>query len=187
MPYRRSIFLINKRFQLRFSLYVCSWLFALSLIYPLIIHNLFELFVRHAALDPTGPALSQLEQTRTNVFWLLVFLQLMFLGITFLISIFMSHRIAGPLYKLHKFFADAEKGNLNQDLYFRKNDHFQDLAEDYNRMISGIRVILAKNVSSSSAAVARIERALPHVDEQGRKELEEALTALREINERTPL
>jgi len=76
---------------------------------------------------------------------------------------------------------------LNQDLYFRKNDHFQDLAEDYNRMISGIRVILAKNVSSSSAAVARIERALPHVDEQGRKELEEALTALREINERTPL
>jgi methyl-accepting chemotaxis protein len=187
MPYRRSIFLINKKFQLRFSLYVCSWLFALSLVYPLIIHNLFELFVRYAALDPTGPALSQLERTRSNVFWLLVFLQLLFLGITFLISIFMSHRIAGPLYKLSKFFADAENGNLDQDLYFRKNDHFQDLADDYNRMIAGIRGTLGKNVTTASTAITRVERALGHVDEEGRKELEEALTALREIRERTPL
>jgi len=101
MPYRRSIFLINKRFQLRFSLYVCSWLFALSLIYPLIIHNLFELFVRHAALDPTGPALSQLEQTRTNVFWLLVFLQLMFLGITF-----------GPALQAPQVFRRCREGQL---------------------------------------------------------------------------
>ena len=187
MPYRRSVFLIDRPFQLRFSFYVCSWLFALSLIYPFIIHNLFELFARYASTDPTGPALSQLQETRADVFRLLVLLQLLFVGITFLISMFMSHRIAGPLYKLKKFFADAQDGNLNQELHFRKNDHFQDLAADYNRMITGIRSILDKNVDTAQAAISRIERALPRVDDEARKDLEEALTALREVRERTPL
>jgi hypothetical protein len=39
--YKRSIILINKDFQFRFSFYVCSWLIALSFVYPLIIANVF--------------------------------------------------------------------------------------------------------------------------------------------------
>lgn len=191
MAYRRSIFLINKKFQLRFALYVCSWLFALSLIYPLIIHNLFDFFVRSAALDPMGPALTRLEETRGQMLWLLVLLQLLFLGVTFLISVFMSHRIAGPLYKLRKFFEEARNGNFRQQLFFRKNDHFHELADDYNDMVQGIRTILGKNVDTASAAISRIEKALvqlePATQATGRKELEEALAALREIRERTPL
>lgn len=184
--YRRSIFLINKKFQLRFSLYVCSWLFALSLVYPLIISNLFDYFIRYAALDPNGPALTTLEQTRAELMWLLVFLQIVFLAVTFLISIFMSHRIAGPLYKLKKFFEEVRGGKLRQDLYFRENDHFQDLAKEFNGMVGGIRDILEKNVQTADAAITRIERAMQHADHQGKKDLEEALAALREIRERTP-
>ena len=125
-PYRRNIFLINKKFQFRFAFYVCSWLVALSFVYPLIVHSLFEYFVRYAMLDPTGPSIDSLQGTRKEILTLLVALQVIFLVVTFLISIFMSHRIAGPLHKLSRFFADARDGKLEQKLFFREKDHFQD-------------------------------------------------------------
>lgn len=143
MPqYRRSIFLINRPFQLRFAFYVCSWLFALSLVYPLIIYNLFDFFSRYLTRDPNGPSVAAIQSLRKEIVLLLVFFQVVFLLITFLISIFVSHRIAGPLYKLKNFFRQNGGGKLSPDLYFRKNDHFMDIAEEYNVMLSRLRAEL---------------------------------------------
>src|SRR5690242_20117115 len=105
--YRRGIFLINKRFQLRFALYVCSWLAVLSLAYPLIISNIVEYFIHYLAQDPMGPGLAVLEKTKTEAGMLLWIMEFIFLSLAFIISIFMSHRIAGPLYKLHRFLREA--------------------------------------------------------------------------------
>jgi methyl-accepting chemotaxis protein len=140
--HRRSIFLINRPFQLRFAFFVCSWLFALSLVYPLIIYNLFDFFARYLVRDPNGPGLASIESLRKEIIFLLIFFQVIFLVITFMISIFVSHRIAGPLYKLKNFFRQNGAGKLSSDLYFRKNDHFQDVAQEYNLMLSKLRAEL---------------------------------------------
>lgn len=137
--YKRRTYLINKKFQLRFSFYVCSWLFGLSLVYPFIIYGVFDMFMRYAALDPMGPPVESLKEIRSDLIWMLVGLQALFLVITFVISIFVSHRIAGPLFKLRKSFHEAENGNLDQQIVFRKYDYFPELAESFNRMLSGIR------------------------------------------------
>ena len=81
MEYKRRTFIIDKRFQLKFSLYVCSWMFVLSLIYPLIIYNLFDFFLRHSngAFGTDGAALAA---TRNDILFLLIFLQALFLGVT---------------------------------------------------------------------------------------------------------
>lgn len=172
--YRRSIFLINKKFQFRFAFYVCSWLLALSFVYPLIVHSLFGYFVRYAAADPNGPSVQSLMDVRSQVLFLLAMLQAIFLFVTFLISIFMSHRIAGPLFKLSKFFSQAKAGNLGAELYFRDKDHFQDLAAQYNDMMQGIR-------SREEAAISAIEAALPSVAPDARASLEKAIASLRPL------
>jgi methyl-accepting chemotaxis protein len=140
--HRRSIFLIDRPFQLRFSFYVCSWLFALSFVYPLIIFNLFDYFARYLTLDPNGPSLIMIQNVRKEIVILLVVFQIIFLAITFMISIFVSHRIAGPLYKLKNFLRQNGGGKLSADLQFRQNDHFKDLAVEYNLMISKLRAEL---------------------------------------------
>jgi methyl-accepting chemotaxis protein len=140
--YRRSIFLINRPFQLKFAFFVCSWLFALSLAYPLVIYNLFDLFFRYLSRDPNGPGLAALQTFRQEIIFLLATFQIFFLIITFMISIFVSHRIAGPLYKLKNFFKQNGGGKLSPDLHFRKNDHFQDVAHEYNLMLSKLRAEL---------------------------------------------
>lgn len=171
--FRRSIILIDKKFQLRFCLYVCSWLFALSLVYPLIIDHLFEILMIVASKVPDAPAAKNVESTKTYVVVLLVILQLLFVGITFLISLFVSHRIAGPLFKLKKFFAEASQGHLSQNLKFREKDHFQDVADEYNSMMGALR-------RQRDSAVARIEQALEHTSADGKRKLQEALELLRE-------
>jgi methyl-accepting chemotaxis protein len=144
MQYKRKIFLINKPFQFRFSLYVCSWLFTISFVYPLIVYNLFEYFLHYMTLDPNGPTLEAIMMVRKDIIYLLIFFQLAFTGLTFLISIFMSHRIAGPLFKLKNFFRMNGNGKLSPEIFFRKSDHFQDVAADYNHMINSIRADISK-------------------------------------------
>lgn len=139
MAYRRRIFLINRKFQFRFSFYVSSWLIALSFVYPLIIFQLFDFFLKYLAADPNAPDIASLLATRQNLFSLLVLMQIVLVGVTFLLSIFLSHRIAGPLFKLKRFFAEAATGKLTGPLHFRKTDHFHDVAEDYNKMMDGLR------------------------------------------------
>lgn len=139
MLYKRSTFLINKRFQLRFAFFVCSWIFALSMVYPLIIYNIFEYFF-HMLSAPVAQPISpeKVKQVESQVLMILGLLQLLFLVVTFLLSIFISHRIAGPLYKLRKAIEDVRKGNLDQRITFRKSDHFTELQDSFNEMVQSL-------------------------------------------------
>jgi nitrogen fixation/metabolism regulation signal transduction histidine kinase len=154
-------------------------LIALSLVYPLIIFNLFGYFMKYLAMDPMGPALANLENTREEFLWLLVVLQVILLSLTFLISIFMSHRIAGPLYKLRMFLHQAAAGKMDQKLAFRKNDYFQDLVPAYNELLETVHTKIARKSEGIDQAIPIIEKAILHSSTEVRAELEAALTSLK--------
>ena len=181
MAYKRSIFLINRPFQLRFSFYVCSWLFALSLIYPWFIQSLFGAFVRYVTLDPMGPELAKLQTVRSQMTSILIGLQASFLAVTFLVSIFVSHKIAGPLYKLRRAFEDARGGNTSTKLRFRKGDHFQELADGYNEMMERFAGASAgKPPAQIGEAASHLEKALENPT-SSRQDIERALAALNDL------
>ncbi len=173
--HRRRILLINKPFQFRFIFYVCSWVFALSLIYPYLIMELFDWFYRRLGADPTGPAIQALQGTKTDFLILLAILQVTFIAIIFFLTLFMSHRIAGPIYKLRKLMNEARNGRL-EPVSFRKSDHFQELAADYNRLVESIRDTVA-------AAKIHADRALEkNPDEATRKELLDLVSTLNHLS-----
>jgi len=186
MAQRRSIFLINKNFQFRFAFYTCSWLVALSFVYPLIIFELFDFFLRYMAADPNSPEVSALLQTRESLLYLLVSMEIVLLSITFLLSIFMSHRIAGPLFKLKRFFGQAGTGKIGEKLFFRKSDHFHDIADSYNQMMTGLGTILATQAADVGAAAQKIEKLLPRLDPESREDLETIVAKLRQVQQTIP-
>jgi nitrogen fixation/metabolism regulation signal transduction histidine kinase len=55
------------------------------------------------------------------------------------IVIFISHKIAGPLYRLKQYMEKVENGDLSVQLKFRQGDAIHDIAESFNRMVEGIR------------------------------------------------
>lgn len=181
---RRGTFLINKRFQLRFSFYVCSWLILLSFVYPLIISNLLNYFISYLAADPLGPGLAMLEKTRAESFQLLLLMQGVLIGFAFLISIFMSHRIAGPLYKLRNYFIDAKNGNLDKILVFRKNDYFSEMVPAYNEMMAEIQNQLNSQQQVISTATTHLERLQTKLPPQLQIELKETLDVLKTVRKK---
>ncbi|MCM2278067.1 MAG: methyl-accepting chemotaxis protein [Oligoflexia bacterium] len=169
--YRRRIFLIDKKFQFRIALYVCAWVVALGFVHPLVVHSLFEIFIGFAAATPNGPELELLHQTRNEVLTLMSLTELVFVGLTFFSSLFLAHRIAGPIYKLRKLMGQAKAGDYSEQLRFRKYDHFQYLATDYNELVANFR-------ARTQQAAQGIEKAMASATPEGRRELEKALSAL---------
>jgi hypothetical protein len=187
-PKRRRILIINKRFQFRFAFYVCTWLFALSFIYPLIVDNIFTFFIRFIAADPASTKAANLIKIRNDVLVLLIGMQLVFLGLSFLISIFMSHRIAGPIYKIRKFLTEArEARGYPQKLSFREKDYFLELAQDYNGMVEEVQGRLKKNADGIADAIQRIEKVLPQLEgTQSTSEAHRELTTVLETLKSVP-
>jgi hypothetical protein len=64
-------------------------------------------------------------------------------------GLFYSHKIAGPLYRLNKYFEDAAvKGEpLDKKVYFREDDFFQEVPESINKYIDGINEKKDKHVA----------------------------------------
>lgn len=185
--YRRKILLINGPFQWRFCIYITLWVGVLCFIYPLIVANLFDYFSRYMQMDPAHADIGVLMNTRKGVVSLLIVTEGVFLSLTFVMSMFVSHRIAGPLFKLRRTMDEFSKGTFTRKLAFRKKDYFPELAADFNQMVRVLRERDSRENEILSAAVSRIESAMKSASGETKNDLETALISIRKLQEqRTP-
>ena len=68
----------------------------------------------------------------------LITLNVVGLVVTSVISVFYTHRIAGPIYRLRHIMRDIGDGNLTQFAAFRKDDELQELARAFDDMVIGL-------------------------------------------------
>lgn len=132
--FKRSIFVINPKFQFKFSLIVCSLILLSSLLYPVTIYEVFEAIFRQ------NPALGdKMSSSRSQLLVMLSIIQIVYLIIVFVICIFISHKIAGPMFKLSNYLKNIADGNSPQELYFRNGDNFTEIADLYNQAMERIK------------------------------------------------
>lgn len=136
-------FLINNNFQIQFMvsllfISICS----MSVIYLANDYFFHSYMQKGEALNlpPDHPFfLMILEQKKfmTNVFLVVA---AAISGIGCLWGLFYSHKIAGPLYRLQRYFNQAAIDNapLNKKIYFRDNDFFQEVPESINKYIDSM-------------------------------------------------
>ena len=177
---RRREFLINRPFQIRFSFFVVTWVFALSTVYPVIVHQIFYFFQNSVALPPD--ALDVFEGARKGMIGLILLFHLVFTAMIFLISLFVSHKIAGPLHKLQTFMNSGANGKDPGELNFRKSDYFQELAEAFNRFKGRLG---NRGVGDVTAVKAKIESAMTGANDESKKQLQEALSELGRLEKQT--
>ena len=123
--YKRSIFVINPKFQYYFAFLICSLVFIASLIYPITIYDIYAKVIELQPLQSES-----LKANREQLLTLLLVVQVAFVGLVFVVCIFISHKIAGPLYKLKSYLSNIRDGKEITPLYFRKGDNFHDVAEE---------------------------------------------------------
>lgn len=128
--YKRSTFIINPHFQIKLSLLVCFLVLAATVIYPITLYEVVENLIKVA------PEKAQvLSETRSSLFWILALVQAGILGLIFVSMIFVSHRIAGPMYKLKMYLNSVRESDKLTPVVFRKGDYFLDIASEVNHTL----------------------------------------------------
>lgn len=66
-------------------------------------------------------------------------------------TIKLSHRFAGPIFRLRRAIREVASGEAPQRIKFRKNDFWMDLADDYNAMLARLNVLPETNEAEEDA------------------------------------
>lgn len=156
--FKRRNYFIEKGFQARFILRFC----ALVALGGLLIVILLYLFGRHSTT--VSIINSRVAVRSTSDFLLPILIQtiaivfvLMGLG-TIAITLFVSHMIAGPLFRFKKVLKSLEDGDFNCEFRIRHTDQLKDLASALNAMINKNRAELVKMKLDFTALKENIER-----------------------------
>ncbi len=82
------------------------------------------------------------------------------IAVMLIISIYMSHKIAGPIYRIKKFMVEAAKGDLSFELRLRKGDELTDLVDEFNLMVKGLRSIISQDREKVGGIMREAEETL---------------------------
>jgi methyl-accepting chemotaxis protein len=136
---KRRNYFIEKRFQLKYSILTMLLLFVYSFIFVIIIFApyMLTLYFDYPLVEKTEAARAILL-LHARV-WPGIGTVILLFGI---VSIYVSHKVAGPLYRLKKTLAEVTAGNLNVVVKLRKWDDLKDLADHLNILIDELRTFV---------------------------------------------
>lgn len=177
--YKRSIFLVNPKFQIRFSLIVCSLIYLSSLIYPFTIVELFDTFSK---LNPES--VESLKTAKTDLVIFLVVYQFLFVGICFVLCIFMTHKIAGPIFKLSNYLRSIAAGAAPTQITFRDGDNFHEIAQDVNAVFDAMADSREEDLAYLTEVTSYINNLALVVPEDKKSVLQEINARLLDIQTR---
>ncbi len=135
----RQVYFIERKFQTSFILKFCALIIVGSLLTGVLVYSLSQrsttvVFEHSRALVKSTAdfLLPLLIQT------IIVVSIIVAIG-TIILTMFISHSIAGPLYRLKKELGTVEGGDLTCDFILRRDDQLQDVANSMASMIKGLR------------------------------------------------
>lgn len=177
--FKRNIFVVNPNFQYKFSFIVCMLVLLSSLLYPATIWQLFEKII---SLQPDRAMES--ASHRDQLMLILLVIQLSFIGIVFVGLIFLSHKVAGPMYKLKNHIEGIIDGDTPSNIFFRKGDYFPEMAETINNLMDNMESRQKEDFEYLSEVISYINNLSLVVPEDKKPVINEINSKLLEIQTR---
>lgn len=153
---RRRHYWVNWRSQLpATTLSVCATLFFV------VMFNwaMFEkTSARRAVIAEVRPLVEQrlLEQDQ-SFHSFLIYLSVAFIVCLVAGMVVFTHRSAGPVHRVRAHIRRVIEGDLNCTVTLRKNDHFKELAADFNGMLDALREQDQRNAEKLEALALRLQ------------------------------
>jgi len=166
--WRRRNYFIKKDLQgkyiFSFFIFVILGSIIFSLIFSMLSANTLTIVYENYNLKiGKTPLILLKEILRTH--W--IFIITAGLGVV-VVSMFLTHRFAGPMYRFEKSFEEMIKGNFNFQVRLREKDEGKELAEMMNQFISMISLNVKemrhlideinRNLTDASTSVSKIEQ-----------------------------
>lgn len=140
----RTRYFLAKGFQLRYA--------GIILLIAFVTAVSSGLTVFHTMSDILGKKLSQVYPQGLfvamfdKVAFALLKNSIALAAVIFIFAIYISHRIAGPIYRIKSIIHDIGEGKIDTPIYLRKTDELHDLAEELNKMQENLKSKLKQAV-----------------------------------------
>lgn len=158
---QRRIYLIKKAFQLRYALILSVFILLTALISCLAVYLAIFPYLSEKLANVYPQARLAMILRSTNV--KVLFSAFLMIPFAIWFSIIISHRIAGPWYRLETILRDMVKGDFSSEIRLRKGDELQSLADSLNDVIKSLRESAEHNIGKAdtvSESLTAIEKAL---------------------------
>lgn len=183
----RKHILINPSFQVKFALLFTMAVLVFASIFPIFVYTLFESMENHSLFSRSTAALAALQEARSDMVVFFIVMTVVTVLTAFLLALFHSHRIAGPLYKLRMSMVAMQQGVLNQHIKFRTKDNFTELADGFNAMTDAIFIRRRRDFERVNSVIPKLERLQGSLSGESQASVTEVLNALQELSRELPL
>lgn len=129
--------LINPSYQLKYTFFITFTGICLVTLLAFISYSyLRENYQTLIELSPmTDEARAQLIKELHDIAFYLGSASTTFLALVAIMGLWMSHRVAGPMYHFQRVFDEISQGNRKARVKLRPNDEFHDVAKVFNEMM----------------------------------------------------
>lgn len=138
MVWRRRNYLINKEFQFRYIGRILFGILLMALVIAFTVYYTTWARIMDAFYNIPQIA-AQYAQLFASVNGTLLLVLIGFLAVTAVFSVFISHAIAGPIYRFQKAMESLAAGDLTLRIGLRKHDEFKTLASSINQVVTVLR------------------------------------------------
>lgn len=99
------------------------------------------------------PAVSQFN-------WIIMVKLALYLGLMLMISLYVSHRFAGPIYRFEKSAQIVASGDLTHRVSLRTGDELLELQEEFNGMVASLQGLVQKDRNLAARISERLTAAI---------------------------
>jgi len=175
---KRRTYLVQKGFQIGFILRFCLLLLAGIFLST----GLIFLFTQGTLTSTFRDSRLVIDRTATIILPAIAYTNLITLALitiaTIIVTLFVSHKIAGPMLRFEKELAAVASGDLSKKIVLRKKDQMTGIAESLNYTIKALRekILLLRDETQSLKDLAKHQDA-PKEIVQGLKSILEKIDA----------
>jgi hypothetical protein len=151
----RRTFLVDRGFQLRYTLTIVAANFVISMIFGAMMYRAHQ---ENSALLAVPPEfLPIVAEYDRSALYTMAGISAMMAGALGLLGVLFTHRVAGPLFVLGHYVSILAKGRYPVLRPLRKGDELREFFEGFQRAVEGLRDRDRKVAQRIDEAVARAE------------------------------
>ena len=148
--FQRKTVLVKRSLQLKYI----GMVFLSVLVASMIVGGDVYYSLTRILLTECPPAAGHVVQFNTVI----VVKAVMYLGLMLLISLYVSHRFAGPIYRFEKSAQVVAGGDLTHRVSLRTGDELMELQEEFNGMLSSLRDLVQKDRNLAARLIEKIDK-----------------------------
>ncbi|MDD5688041.1 MAG: hypothetical protein PHE88_09455 [Elusimicrobia bacterium] len=158
---QRKKILINKRVQIKYTAIIMGLLFVMIVIMGRDFYYAIKTIFTKAFIA------DEISRNLTAFYVVFIVKSFVFMVLAAGITIYFSHRVTGPIYRLEKdLLIMISEGDLTKQFRLRKNDEFKELSDALNAMVSNLRTRLLVSEQFHEEARAHLNEVLKILKEK---------------------